>query len=157
TRFQNPAPPRSTRRCRTPGWGQPRTRSNPGAHAVATSDDAGQVRGGTHCCSPSYLVMVIRDTARTIANEDTAWSYRAQWLPAAVVGPSAGSRRPAGRHSGASPLRCMPTLRSPGASLSLSAAGHDKKVGLITGDPRAVSPSVLSVLSRRAVRAAAAG
>src|SRR5215813_13523345 len=49
------------------------------------------------------------------------------------------------------------SLRSPGASLSLSAAGHDKKVGLITGDPRAVSPSVLSVLSRRAVRAAAAG
>jgi hypothetical protein len=28
-------------------------RSNPDADAVANWDDAGQVRGGTHCCSPS--------------------------------------------------------------------------------------------------------
>src|SRR5215813_3062651 len=32
-------------------------RSNPAVDAVAISGDAGQVRGGPHCCSPSYLVI----------------------------------------------------------------------------------------------------
>jgi len=49
-------------------------RSNPGAHAVAVSDDAGQVSGGTHCCSPSYLVITSRDTGRAIATKDTRWT-----------------------------------------------------------------------------------
>jgi hypothetical protein len=47
-------------------------RSNPGAHAVAISDDAGQVRGGSHCCSPSYLVITSQDTGRTTGTEDAA-------------------------------------------------------------------------------------
>jgi hypothetical protein len=38
-------------------------RSNPAVDAVAVSDDAGQVRGGTHCCSPSYLVIASRALA----------------------------------------------------------------------------------------------
>jgi hypothetical protein len=41
-------------------------RSNPGADAVATSDDAGQVSGGTHCCSPSYLVIASRAAGAVI-------------------------------------------------------------------------------------------
>jgi hypothetical protein len=35
-------------------------RSNPAADAVANCNDAGQVRGGAHCCSPSYLVIEFR-------------------------------------------------------------------------------------------------
>ena len=38
-------------------------RSNPGAHSVAICNDAGQVRGGRHGCSPSYLVIAIRALA----------------------------------------------------------------------------------------------
>ena len=36
-------------------------RSNPGSDAVATGGDAGHARGGTRCCSPSYLVIAARD------------------------------------------------------------------------------------------------
>src|SRR5690348_6833757 len=46
-------------------------RSNPAVDAVAISDDAGHVSGGTHCCSPSYLVIASRDTGRAIASQDT--------------------------------------------------------------------------------------
>jgi hypothetical protein len=48
-------------------------RSNPAVDAVAISDDAGQVGGRMHCCSPSYLVIAIGDTGPTIAAKDTAW------------------------------------------------------------------------------------
>jgi hypothetical protein len=37
-------------------------RSNPAADAVAICVAAGQVRSGTHCCSPSYLVIASRDS-----------------------------------------------------------------------------------------------
>src|SRR5262249_22545366 len=38
-------------------------RSNPAADAVANWDNAGQVSGGTHCCSPSYLVIAAGQAA----------------------------------------------------------------------------------------------
>ena len=38
-------------------------RSNPAVDAVASWNDAGQVRGGAHCCRPSYLVIARRALA----------------------------------------------------------------------------------------------
>jgi hypothetical protein len=66
-------------------------RSNPAVDAVAISDDAGQVSGATHCCSPSYLVIAIEDTGRTIAAKDTTWTVPQAVASSrlTVLGPSA--------------------------------------------------------------------
>lgn len=48
-------------------------RSNPAADAVAICNDAGQVGGSAHCCSPSYLVIANRDSGGTIAAGDAIW------------------------------------------------------------------------------------
>ena len=55
-------------------------RSNPGPDAVAICNDAGQVRSGAHCCSPSYLVIANRDSGGTIATGDAAWIASKVWL-----------------------------------------------------------------------------
>jgi hypothetical protein len=47
-------------------------RSNPGPDGVATSDDAGQVGGGTHCCSPSYLVIAAGQAAKVTVQAEQA-------------------------------------------------------------------------------------
>jgi hypothetical protein len=54
-------------------------RNNPAADAVANWDDAGQVKGGAHCCSPSYLVIASWGTGHTIATEDTVWIASKAW------------------------------------------------------------------------------
>jgi hypothetical protein len=81
-------------------------RSNPDADAVANWDDAGQARGGTRCCSPSYLVIAIEDTGRTIATKDTAWTVPQAVASSrlTVLGPSATAGDswrcdPAARHA----------------------------------------------------------
>src|SRR5215469_10309958 len=68
-------------------------RSNPGAHAVAISGDAGHVRGGTRCCSPSYLVIANADTAWTVS-QAVASSLLIVPEPSAPV-PQAVTARPA--------------------------------------------------------------
>jgi hypothetical protein len=55
-------------------------RSNPAADAVAICNDAGQVRGGAYCCSPSYLVIANRDSGGTIATGDAVWIASKVWL-----------------------------------------------------------------------------
>jgi len=71
-------------------------RSNPAVDAVAICDDAGQVRGGAHCCSPSYLVIASRDTGCTPPPRTRHGSYRRKWLPVALssVGPIGPVCRP---------------------------------------------------------------
>src|SRR5262245_56001815 len=85
-------------------------RSNPAGDGVANSDDAGHVRGGPRCCSPSYLVIGSGGTGRTIATEDAAWIVSREVAPSRLVvgGPSAGTAaarpgtayRAGGRHAG---------------------------------------------------------
>jgi hypothetical protein len=80
-------------------------RSNPAADAVANWDDAGHARGGTHCCSPSYLVIASRDTGRTTATEDAPWivSQEVASSHSSSVANLALPSAPAGNHSAASP------------------------------------------------------
>ena len=96
-------------------------RSDPAVDAVAISDDAGQVRSGTHCCSPSYLVITSRDTGHTTGTEDAARivSQEVATSRSIVLGQSAPARRlrrqsqcgqPPGTHAGSGPscLRSRP-------------------------------------------------
>src|SRR5215471_17960748 len=69
--------------------------SNPAVDAVAISDDAGQVRSGTHCCSPSYLVITRRDTGHMTGTEDAARivSQEVATSRSIALGQSAPARR----------------------------------------------------------------
>jgi hypothetical protein len=79
-------------------------RSNPAADAVANWDDAGQVRGGTHCCRPSYLVIAAghwpHDRRRGRGMDRVQGIVRNQLI---VPGQSGPACRPEGSRSAASP------------------------------------------------------
>jgi hypothetical protein len=103
---ETPDPAKSQVRCPFGAPSKIRTcglllRSNPAADAVANWDDAGQVRGGAHCCSPSYLVITSRDTGRTTGTEDAARivSQEVAASRSIVLGQSAPARRLCRRQS----------------------------------------------------------
>jgi len=80
-------------------------RSTPAADAVANWDDAGQVRGGTHCCSPSYLVIASRALAprsppRMRYGSHPRRGSQPAYRPWPIRSPA---RRPEGSRSAASP------------------------------------------------------
>jgi hypothetical protein len=109
-------------------------RSNPAVDAVAICVAAGQVRSGTHCCSPSYLVIANRDTGHTTATQDAAWIVQQAVASSRLVvrgqsaltrragtKPRPGSRRIATRRAHADPSKCYARGR-PQCSADLSRA-----------------------------------
>src|SRR5215469_449274 len=88
-------------------------RSNPAVDAVAIYDDAGQVRTGMRCCSPSYLVIALGDIGRTTATEDAAWivSQAGASGRLIVLGNQALPAGPVGSHSAVSPEHHVAAVR----------------------------------------------